>query len=122
MRQCVTRDGSIDFGAWRALGEDVTTEEFLQLETVALFEADLRWEQTDYYSEWVKSNPSRRGVSAPVPRLAVQVGPPDVAPVKTEAEIMQIIRQSRLLARKAQAEGMRPDADPVEWLRQQGVY
>lgn len=119
MKQCVGRDGTINFVAWQSLGEDVTTEEFLQLEEVALFEADLQWEQTDFHREWVKSG----GASAPIEThpIAVQSSTPP-RPDDTgftppsESDLRTIIRNARLLARKAHADGMGPDDDPLQWL------
>lgn len=123
MRACVTSEGKINFGAWQALGEDVTTEEFVQLERVAIFVAEMQWEATSFRREWKDSG-------APLPAIpgereqgdSPHRGPTPAAlhSPKSESEIRAVLRTSRLLARKAQAEGMPLDADPVEWLRTQG--
>lgn len=125
MRACVTADGKINFAAWQALGEDVTTEEFVQLERVALFTADMQWESTSFRQVWV--DPGERPVLPAIPGAQASCESPPRGPSpqvvqspKSTEEIRAVLRSSRLLARKAQSEGMPLDADPVEWLQSRG--
>jgi hypothetical protein len=119
MRQCVSKEGTVDFVAWREISESVTSEEFVQLERVAAFEAEMQWEQTDFYREWSPQNKPSPGSPAPTSQqehvdstpVAVQQ-----ATVQSPAEILRIIREARALAREAQRSGMSLHDDPVEWL------
>jgi hypothetical protein len=118
MRQCVSKEGTVDFVAWGELGENVTAEEFVQLERVASFEAEMQWEQTDFYREWAPKNatptssfvspPQEESDATPVAVLKSEVQSPD--------QILRVIREARALARRAHRSGMHNDDDPLEWI------
>lgn len=42
MRQCVRDGGQVDFASWQALGSDVSVRDFIELERVATFVAEMK--------------------------------------------------------------------------------
>jgi hypothetical protein len=118
MRHCVAKDGTIDFRAWECLGSDVTPEEFVQLERVANYVADMQWEQTDFYRTWSKGEGAGEAAS-PTP-LAVQGS--DKVGLHSVDEIRAAVRRGIQRAREAGREGVTSiDAsDPLAWHRSKG--
>jgi hypothetical protein len=116
MRQCVSKEGTVDFVAWREIGESVTSMEFVQLERVAAFEAEMQWEQTDFYREWAPNNKPTPHAMPSQPEVDSTPVAVQQATVQSPAEILRIIRDARVLAREAQRSGMGLHDDPIEWL------
>ena len=133
MRQCVRDGGQVDFAAWQALGSDVSVRDFIDLERVSTFVAEMRWEQTDYYKQWLEAGqPSAAQIHAARTPVAVQqsgVGvstpsaPPSVAgPDGTKIDLDALVRRAHLQAREAAREGakLRTPEDQLAWLREKG--
>lgn len=130
MRQCVTKEGTVDVTAWQALGEDVTAREFVQLERVALYTATMQWETTDFYREWSKTQPGPgmggpgSGTNDRATPFAVQQSQSEQPPpvdMPSREELLAVLRRARLLGRQAQKEGIDDATDPVQWLASKGV-
>ncbi len=125
MRQCVRDGGQVDFASWQALGSDVSVRDFIELERVATFVAEMKWEQTDYYKQWIaEGQPSPP--STPSPQASQPPGttpaPTSTTPDGTKIDLDALVRRAHLQAREAAREGakLHTPEDQVAWLREKG--
>lgn len=127
MRQCVRDGGQVDFASWQALGSDVSVRDFVELERVATFVAEMKWEQTDYYKQWIAEGQPSPAPSQPLldpPALRHPGTPPEpvTTPDGTKIDLDALVRRAHLQAREAAREGakLRTPEDQLAWLREKG--
>lgn len=125
MRQCVRDGGQVDFASWQALGSDVSVRDFIELERVATFVAEMKWEQTDYYKQWIaegQPSPAPAPSESPALRHPDTPSKPVTTPSGAKIDLDALVRRAHLQAREAAREGakLRTPEDQLAWLREKG--